>query len=133
MNESTQRQQTVQKKKEENTQDDHIKHMQDIIVESAQTNEIQEPNPTPRVIIKRVQLVASWSYETRNDSDNCAICTNELIQPCLTTCEVNPQFQEECSVATGACNHVYHFHCISNWMRKRSSCPLCDEEWEFIK
>jgi len=83
-----------------------------------------------RVRVKKWQAVAFWSYDIENDT--CAICHNQLMVPCIT-CEAEPAQAEECSVAWGTCSHSYHFHCITRWLRTRSTCPLDDEEWEFVQ
>jgi len=87
--------------------------------------------PKIRVIVKKWNAVAYWAYNM--DNDTCAICTNELMVPCLTTCEPNPHLNEECTVAWGQCGHSYHFHCISNWLKKHSTCPLDDADWDFVQ
>eukprot|EP00457_Paulinella_chromatophora_P011895 gb/GEZN01012061.1/.p2 GENE.gb/GEZN01012061.1/~~gb/GEZN01012061.1/.p2 ORF type:complete len:121 (-),score=16.06 gb/GEZN01012061.1/:109-471(-) len=86
--------------------------------------------PAERCIVKKWSAVAYWAYSV--DNDTCAICTNELMVPCLTTCEANPHLNEECTVSWGQCGHSYHFHCISNWLKKHSTCPLDDENWDFV-
>ena len=37
------------------------------------------------------------------------------------------------SLCTGAtsCSYI-QFHCITRWLKTRSTCPLDDEEWDFV-
>jgi RING-box protein 1 len=83
-----------------------------------------------RAKVKKWTAVAFWSYDIENDT--CAICHNALMVPCIS-CEAEPQHAEECSVAWGQCGHSYHFHCITRWLKTRSTCPLDDKEWEFVQ
>lgn len=49
-----------------------------------------------------------WSLDV-NGTGECSVCQSEM---------TNEQFELPCS-------HVYHIHCISNWVVKNKTCPLC--------
>ena len=82
-----------------------------------------EAPTTKRVQVRKWNAVVAWSFDIEND--NCAICHNQLMVPCIS-CEADmqSQAQQDCSVAWGACGHSYHFHCITRWMKTRTTCPL---------
>ena len=63
--------------------------------------------------------------------DNCAICRNDMMEKC-NECQGRNDggINEECPVAWGICNHLFHGHCITRWLNTRSVCPLDNTEWQ---
>ena len=85
---------------------------------------------TNQVVLKKWTGVAVWTFDIK--CDTCAICKNALMESCIQ-CQADNLDQKDCTIVRGTCNHVYHFHCISNWMKTSAKCPLDNQDWEFQK
>lgn len=82
--------------------------------------------------IKKWTAVAFWSWDIA--VDNCAICRNHIMEPCI---ECQPMAisdtDTECVAAWGTCGHAFHLHCISKWIKTREACPLDNQRWQLAK
>eukprot|EP00918_Siedleckia_nematoides_P003564 GHVU01008037.1.p1 GENE.GHVU01008037.1~~GHVU01008037.1.p1 ORF type:complete len:136 (+),score=15.02 GHVU01008037.1:596-1003(+) len=83
--------------------------------------------------LKKWCAVALWSWNV--EVDNCAICRNHIMDPCIncqsTLNATNRESQEvNCTLAWGVCNHAFHAHCIQRWIQTRNVCPLDNQTWE---
>lgn len=85
-----------------------------------------------RFEIKKWTAVAFWSWDIA--VENCAICRNHIMEPCIQ-CQPNAMnnTDNECVAAWGTCNHAFHLHCINKWLQTRNACPLDNQPWQFSK
>nr|CCC93394.1 conserved hypothetical protein [Trypanosoma congolense IL3000] len=91
----------------------------------------QEQCEHKRFVLKRWNAVALWSWDVQVET--CAICRNHVMDLCIE-CQANPNGSPtDCNVAWGACNHAFHNHCISRWLKTRNVCPLDNKDWSYQK
>lgn len=101
-------------------------------IEGSSTDTTKKEKPKKkRFEIKKWTAVAFWSWDQTNET--CAICRNHLMEPCID-CQGKAEQpgnneQIKCPRAIGTCNHSFHLHCISTWIKTRNSCPLDSGEW----
>ncbi|XP_020804803.1 RING-box protein 1-like [Drosophila serrata] len=80
--------------------------------------------------VKKWDAVALWAWDLV--TDNCSICRNQILGLCIECQALESQeSKQECPVAWGSCNHAFHFHCISGWLKSRTACPLDNKVWKY--
>ncbi|ABN68413.1 Skp1 Cullin-F-box ubiquitin protein ligase (SCF) subunit [Scheffersomyces stipitis CBS 6054] len=110
-----------------------MKPIEEQQVQQTSTEEVSKSkNGRQRFEVKKWTAVAFWSWDIQ--IENCAICRNHLMEPCIE-CQPNSMNngQEECIAAWGVCNHAFHLHCIKRWLKTRNACPLDNTEWTYQK
>lgn len=90
--------------------------------------------------IRKVNWISycSWKWDVNKD-DKCSICYNDFDQSCGgDDCKVSG---ESCPPVEGSCTHLFHLHCIENWLNKEKEqertdqrnwgkCPNCKQLWK---
>ncbi|XP_022224271.1 RING-box protein 1-like [Drosophila obscura] len=86
----------------------------------------------PHFQVKKWRATAIWAWDIAVDL--CAICRNQMNDVCIECQASEDEINiEDCTIATGVCQHIYHQHCIGRWLRERHVCPLDNKEWEYVK
>ena len=67
--------------------------------------------------VKKWNGVALWSWDI--PVDNCAICRNHTMDPCIECQSQQNTADGNCILGWGQCNHAFHLHCITRWLKSR--------------
>jgi RING-box protein 1 len=63
-------------------------------------------------------------------NDNCPVCKNDVTAQCPNCTGTD----NECKSVLGICDHVYHGHCIQEWLTAgHTTCCLDNKRWEYKK
>ncbi|KAI9479300.1 RING-box protein hrt1 [Coemansia sp. RSA 989] len=101
-------------------------------VATAATEAAKDKPKRPRMVIKKWSAVALWAWDM--DTDVCAICRNNNMELCID-CQADQGSKnaDDCTLAWGTCNHAFHHHCITRWLKTRQTCPLDNRTWDIQK
>ena len=77
--------------------------------------------------IKKHNAIFVWGWDSKIDT--CAICRNSISDSCIE-CNESDNFHK-CNICWGKCNHIFHVHCISRWLKIHNTCPLCSTDWDY--
>ena len=66
--------------------------------------------------------------------NSCAICRNKLSDNCIECLAKVPlDSNSECPVIKSlSCDHKFHYCCIKRWLKMKTICPLCANDWLFV-
>ena len=92
---------------------------------------IQAPRNKPKKMfeVKNIFCIATWAYDT--EIEKCQICQFHIMDQCIHCRSANST--EDCVARFGKCDHVFHDHCIVDWILKHGgNCPYdgCDKKFE---
>ncbi|CAK9779798.1 RING/U-box [Cutaneotrichosporon oleaginosum] len=100
-----------------------------------------------KVTIKALRPVAVWKWDTSNEphklyhygnggvmddedeDEECGICRLSF-ESCCPACKMPG---DDCPLIWGTCTHVFHMHCLLQWLETEQSkeqCPLDRRKWE---
>jgi E3 ubiquitin-protein ligase RBX1 len=93
------------------------------------TSTVNSFNFDDEVKIQKIDLKVFWNWNTHNDK--CPICRNFIFEPSIGSDNNNKDNSSKAVI--GMCGHSFHYDCISNWLKTRHVCPLCNAKWEYVK
>jgi len=82
----------------------------------------------PPLVIKNIHL--GFTSKVNCCTSDCAICLNSLEIGCI---ECISQGKNNCISIKGQCNHGFHEHCITSWLKKCNKCPIDKNDWNTVK
>jgi len=99
---------------------------------SESNEEPEEYDDVQPYVLQRWIAVCTWNYGKHLET--CAICRMSLQDLCIE-CQGFGGISEssDCTIAWGACNHAFHVHCISHFLKRYHTCPLDNLEWEYLR
>ncbi|ORZ20423.1 anaphase-promoting complex subunit Apc11 [Absidia repens] len=83
-----------------------------------------------KVKIKSWTMAAYWTWDVKED-DLCGICHNAY-DACCPQCSMPG---DDCSLVWGQCSHVFHLHCIEQWLASQTNggtCPMDRKTWSTV-
>ena len=80
--------------------------LQSFMQENTETE--NQSTPTPENILNTLERV----HVDENDERQCSICFENLSGSCINL----------------RCNHLFHEQCITRWLQRHSTCPVCRHE-----
>ena len=87
-------------------------------------------NQKVKVTIKSISPL--FIKRTEPEITTCTLCRNSLDEVCNFCLEKRITDTDECPIVEGKCGHVFHLHCICEWLKRNNICPAhgCNQIWE---
>jgi RING-box protein 1 len=83
------------------------------------------------ISIESANIISVSTLNIHNS--DCPICRCSLHDKCLDCSNDDSLTTNDCTSVVGICDHGYHMHCISSWIKTRNNCPLDNKTWEYRK
>lgn len=80
--------------------------------------------------IKELDTAYVGTYRLKGRNSMCIICRTNTLSLC-PDCE--NEYFGLCTATRGKCGHVFHTHCIKQWLGQARTCPADNAAWEVDK